>query len=130
MSERGVLRSIDTPAGRRAYLPAIAWARLLFALSVLALALLLLPGCATETTRTITTDKAGTVTDVTVTKKGADPAALKLASVAAEIYLPRRAVVIREEKSAAAVTPADLRRLLRGPILPREIALRWRPAAP
>lgn len=57
-------------------------------------------GCMTETTRTITTDKTGTVTETTVTRKGSDPAALKLVSVAAEIYLPRRPVVIREEKAA------------------------------
>ena len=105
-------------------------ARLWLSVFLLGLLVFALTGCATETVRTITTDKAGTVTDVTVTRKGADPAALKLASVAAEIYLPRRAMVIREEKAASAVTPADLRRLLRGPVLPREIALRWRRGMP
>ena len=40
-------------------------------------------GCVTESTRTITTDKNGTVTDTTVVKKGTDPAALKLVEVAA-----------------------------------------------
>ena len=84
--------------------------------------------CVTETTRTITTDKAGIVHDVTTTRKGSDPAALRLVSVAAEIYLPRRPVVIREEKSA---TPADLRRILHGrPITKQEIANRWKPAVP
>jgi hypothetical protein len=84
--------------------------------------------CVTETTRTITTDKAGTVHDVTTTRKGSDPAALRLVSVAAEIYLPRRPLVIREEKSA---TPADLRRILQGrPITKQEIANRWKPAVP
>jgi hypothetical protein len=84
--------------------------------------------CVTETTRTITTDKSGTVHDVTTTRKGSDPAALRLVSVAAEIYLPRRPLVIREDKSA---TPADLRRILRGrPITRQEIATSWKPAAP
>ena len=82
-----------------------------------------LASCATETTRTITTDTAGTVHDVTTTKKGTDPAALKLVSVAAEIYLPRRPVVIREEKA-----DHDMKRLLRGrPITRQEIAHRWKP---
>lgn len=120
MSEREVLRR---------YLPAIGWSRGFFAAFVLVLALFFLTGCVTESTRTITTDKAGTVTDTTVTRKGSDPAALRLVSVAAEIYLPRRPLVIREEKSA--VTPADLGRILRGrPITRQEIAMRWRPAAP
>jgi hypothetical protein len=84
--------------------------------------------CVTETTRTITTDKAGTVHDVTTTRKGSDPAALRLVSVAAEIYRPRRPLVIREDKSA---TLADLRRILRGrPITRQEIATSWKPAAP
>lgn len=79
-------------------------------------------GCTTETTRTITTDKAGTVHDVTVTRKCTDPAALKLVEVAAAVYLPRRPVVIREEKS-----DADMRRLLSGrPITEFEIAFRYR----
>ena len=84
-----------------------------------------LTGCMTETTRTITTDKAGTVTDVTTTRKGTDPAALKLVEVAAAVYVPRRPIVIHEEKSA---TPADLRRILHGrPITRQEIANRWKP---
>lgn len=85
--------------------------------------------CVTETTRTITTDKSGTVTDRTTTRKGSDPAALKLVSVAAEIYLPRRPMVVREEKA-----DHDMRRLLRGwqgrqvmAITPEEISNRWKP---
>lgn len=89
--------------------------------------------CATETTRTITTDKNGTVTDTTVVKKGTDPAALKLVEVAAEIYRPRSAVIVREEKA-----DPDMRRLLRGwrgpagvaatgPVTPEEIHNRWKP---
>jgi hypothetical protein len=66
-------------------------------------------GCVTETTRTITTDKAGTVTDTTVIKKGTDPAALKLVEVAAAVYLPKPAVIVREEKA-----DHDMKRLLRG----------------
>ena len=90
---------------------------------ITALAALALASCVTETTRTITTDKSGTVTDRTTTRKGSDPAALKLVSVAADIYFPRRAVV-REEKSAS-----DLQRILRGrPITRQEIANRWKPA--
>lgn len=88
--------------------------------------------CVTETTRTITTDKAGTVTDVTTTRKGTDPAALKLVEVAAEIYRPRPAIIVREEKA-----DHDMRRLLRGwqgraavaatgPITAEEIANRYR----
>jgi len=90
--------------------------------------------CVTETTRTITTDKAGTVTEVTTTKKGTDPAALALVSVATEIYLPRRPLIIREEKA-----DHDMRRLLRGwrgpgalaatgPVTAEEIGRRWKPA--
>ncbi len=107
----------------------MAWARVLLGLAVLAVALFLLAGCAVETVRTITTSKSGLVTDVTTTRKTADPAALQLAGTLASVYLPQRARVIREEKSAA--TPADLRRLLRGrPITKQQIAHRWRPAAP
>jgi hypothetical protein len=54
--------------------------------------------CTVETVRTITTDKAGTVTDVTTTRKGADPAALKFAEVAAAAYAPRRPMLVREDK--------------------------------
>lgn len=54
--------------------------------------------CTVETVRTITTDKAGTVTDVTTTRKGADPAALKFAEVVAAAYAPRRPMLVREEK--------------------------------
>ena len=79
--------------------------------------------CVTETTRTITTDKAGTVHDVTTTRKGSDPAALKLVEVAAAIYVPRRPLYVREEKC-----DHDMRRLLRGrPITELEIAFRYRP---
>ena len=83
-------------------------------------------GCVTETTRTITTDKAGTVTDTTVTRKGTDPAALKLVEVAAAVYVPRRPIVIREDKA-----DHDMKRLLRGrPITELEIAFRWKPLLP
>lgn len=82
-----------------------------------------LSGCVTDTTRTITTDKAGTVTDTTVTRKGTDPAALKLVEVAAAVYVPRRPIVIREDKC-----DHDMARLLRGrPITNLEIAMRWKP---
>ncbi len=128
MNDREVLRSIEAWTGRRSYLPAIAWARASFALFVLALVLFLLSGCTTTTTRTITTDKAGTVTDTTVVTKTTDKAVYDLAGVVVTSYAPPRARVIREEKSA--VIPGDVRRILRGPIQPREIALRWRPAAP
>ena len=78
--------------------------------------------CATTTVTTITTDKAGTVTDTTVVRKGTDPAALKMVEVAAEIYRPRPAVIVREEKSG------DIRTILRGrPITRQEIANRWKP---
>lgn len=86
-------------------------------------------GCVTETTRTIVTDKEGTVHDVTVTRKGTDPATLKLVEVAAAIYLPRPAMLVREEKC-----DHDMARLLRGwqgrqvlAITPDEIRHRWRP---
>ena len=90
-------------------------------------------GCVTESTRTITTDKNGTVTDTTVVKKGTDPAALKLVEVAASVYVPRRAPVVREEKA-----DHDMKRLLRGwrgpaavaatgPITKDEITNRWKP---
>ena len=88
----------------------------------LPLLLLLLTGCMVETTRTITTDKEGTVTDTTVTRKGSDPAALKLVEVAASVYVPRRPLYVHEEKSG------DLRWILRGkPITRQEIAHRWKP---
>ena len=91
-------------------------------MKTLPLLLLLLTGCMVETTRTITTDKAGTVTDTTVTRKGSDPAALKLVEVAASVYVPRRPLYVREEKSG------DLKRILRGtPITRQEIAHRWSP---
>ncbi len=78
--------------------------------------------CATETTRPITTDKNGTVTDTTVVKKGTDPAAMELVKVAAEIYRPRPAMIVREEKS-----DHDMKRLLQGrPITELEIAFRYR----
>ncbi len=85
--------------------------------------------CATETTRTITTDKNGTVTDTTVVKKGTDPSAMELVRVAAEIYRPRPAVIVREEKS-----DYDMRHLLRiwsghaaVAITKEEIQNRWKP---
>jgi hypothetical protein len=54
--------------------------------------------CTIETVRTITTDKAGTVTDVTTTRKGADPAAMKFAEVAAAAYAQRRPMRVRDGK--------------------------------
>jgi hypothetical protein len=90
-----------------------------------------LSGCMTETTRTITTDKAGTVTDTTVVKKGTDKATMELIGMAVEIYRPRPAVIVREEKA-----DHDMRRLLRGwrgpagvavgPITKDEISNRYR----
>ena len=65
--------------------------------------------CTTNVTRTITTDKEGTVTDTTVTAKGVDPAALKLAEVVAAVRVPRRAMAVRDEKAVH-----EMRRLLRG----------------
>ena len=105
---------------------------ILLALVLLAF-LLAFTGCATETTRTITTDKNGTVTDTTVVKKGTDPAAMELVKVAAEIYRPRPAMIVREEKA-----DHDMRRLLRGwrgpagvavtgPVTKEEIHNRWKP---
>ncbi len=73
------------------------------------LAAAFMSSCTTHVTRTITTDKAGTVTDTTTTAKGLDPAALKLAEVVAAVYVPRRPLVVREEKS-----DARMRHLLRG----------------
>lgn len=63
------------------------------------LAAAFLSGCSTHVTRTITTDKNGTVTDTMTTSKGLDPEALKLAEVVAAVYVPRRAPLVREEKS-------------------------------
>jgi hypothetical protein len=91
----------------------ISFVRLILWIAVIAVAIFVLSGCMTETTRTITTDKEGTITDTTVTRKGSDPAALKLVEVAAAVYVPRHATVVREEKS--------------GPIIPSEIANRWKP---
>lgn len=80
-------------------------------------------GCMTKVTRTITTDKNGTVTDSTVTEKGTDETALKLVGMAVELYRPRPAVIVREEKA-----DHDMKRLLKGrPITREEIALRWKP---
>lgn len=98
---------------------------ILLALVLLAF-VLAFTGCATETTRTITTDKNGTVTDTTVVKKGTDPTAMKLVEVAAAVYLPKPAVIVREEKC-----DHDMRRLLQGrPITHQEIAMRWKPSPP
>ncbi len=115
-----ILEEMRTGRGRNAN--PINFARAFLLLATIAAFIFALTGCTTETTRTITTDKAGTVTDTTVTKKGTDPAALKLVSVAAEVYLPRRPIVIREEKS-----DRDMRRLLEGrKITELEIAFRYR----
>ncbi len=59
----------------------------------------LLTGCTTTTTRTVTTDKAGTVTDVTTTTKSADPASMQAITATALAFAPK-GHVIREEKSA------------------------------
>lgn len=86
--------------------------------------------CTTETTRTVLTDKSGTVTDTTTTVRKADPFALKMVEIVAEVYRPSRAIIVREEKS-----DPELRRLLQGwrgpralsltgPITPEEIANR------
>jgi hypothetical protein len=56
--------------------------------------------CVVETVRTITTDKAGLVTETTVTTTTADPVAASIAATAAGAYLPRP-TVIREEKSGS-----------------------------
>jgi hypothetical protein len=88
--------------------------------------------CATTVTRTVTTDKSGTVTDVTITSKAGDPAALALAGQIATAYAPR-GMVVRQEKS-----DADMRKLLKGwsggkraaltgPITQEEIDTRWKP---
>lgn len=95
-----------------------------------AAAILCSVACTTETTRTVLTDKSGMVTDTTVTTRRADAFALALVETVAEIYLPRRAMLVREEKSHL-----EIRRLLRGwrgaeamaltgPITPEEIAAR------
>jgi hypothetical protein len=74
-------------------------------------------GCSTTVTRTITTDKAGRITDVTVTSKAGDPAALALAGQIATAYAPR-GMVVRSEKSTS-----EIQRILRGrPITRQEIA--------
>ena len=100
--------------------------RILAALLLAACWALVMCSCVTETTRVITTDKAGTVTDTTVTRKGSDPAALKLVEVAAAVYLPKPAVIVREEKC-----DHDMKRLLQGrPITHQEIAMRWKPSLP
>lgn len=125
MEDRDTLGRIEEWTGHRADGRPLVFARGFLLLFVLAVLVFLATGCMTEVTRTITTDKSGTVHDVTVTRKGTDPAALKLAEVAAAVYVPRRPLYVREEKSG------DLRRILRGrPITRQEIAARWRPAAP
>lgn len=97
---------------------------------LIALAVLYAVACSTETTRTVLTDKSGTVTDTTTTVRRADPFALKLVDTVAEIYRPTRAIIVREEKS-----DPEIRRLLHGwrgpralsltgPITPEEIANR------
>lgn len=88
---------------------------------ILALFILGMTGCTTTTVRTVTTDKAGTVTDTTTTTKASDAAALALAGQIATAYAPR-GMVVRSEKSSS-----DLGRILRGrPITREEIANRWR----
>lgn len=83
--------------------------------------------CSTTTTRTVTTDKAGTVTEITVTSKASDPHALALAGQIATAYAPR-GMIVRHEKSAP---PGEFRRILRSrPITRQEIALRWKPSKP
>lgn len=80
-----------------------------------------LASCTTTTIRTVTTDKAGTVTETTTTTRASDPAAIALAGVVATTYAPPRAFYVREEKSG------DLMRILRGsPITRQEIANRWK----
>lgn len=102
-----------------------AWHAVLLALSVLYAV-----ACTTETTRTVLTDKSGTVTDTTTTVRKADPFALKVVEIVAEVYRPSRAILVREEKS-----DPEIRRLLQGwrgpralsltgPITPEEIANR------
>ena len=76
---------------------------------LIGLLIIALTGCVTKVTRTITTDKNGTITDSTVTEKGTDETALKLVGMAVEMYRPRPAVIIREEKA-----DHDMKRLLRG----------------
>lgn len=128
MNEREVLRRIEAWTGHRPYRPAMSWARLFLGLFVLALVLLFLSGCTIETVTTRETSAKGAVVETVRTTKKTDPAAWALAGDVVAAYSPPRARVIRQEKSA--VTPGDVRRILRGPIQPREIALRWRPAAP
>lgn len=99
--------------------------------TTVAIVALAFTGCMTETTRTITTDKAGTVTDVTTVKKGTDPAAMELLSVAREIYLPRHAVVVREEKAVhgreAKLVVFNQTAFRERQITREEIAKRWKP---
>ena len=82
-------------------------------LSIAAIAILCcFTSCTVETVRTITTDKAGTVTETPVTTTTADPVAAGIAATAAGAYL-QRSTVIREEKS--------------GSISLEKIADRWEP---
>lgn len=97
----------------------------ILAVLILLLLLALLTGCVTTTTTTRTTDAKGGMVEIITITKAADPTALHLASALAGAYVPPRARLIRQEKSA---TPADLRRILRGrPITRREIAHRSTP---
>lgn len=103
----------------------IRFARWILGLATLAALVFVVSGCATTTTRVITTDKAGTVTETVTTTQGSDANALALAGQIATAYSPR-GIIIREEKSTRAT---DLQRILRGrPITKQEIANRWRPA--
>ena len=119
--DAGLLREIEVWSGHRLPPDPHRLPRLLGLLGLLAGVLLVFSGCATSRVRVITTDPDGVVTDTTTLLRGMDPASMRLAAAAAEIYLPRRAMIVREEKSAA---------VLRGWRGRQEIAARWRPAAP
>ena len=113
--------------GERSASP-IHFARWILGLATAGVLLFFLAGCATVTTRVVTTDKAGTVTETVTTTKATDPAALALAGTIATAYAPPRARLVRQEKAG---TPADLQRILRGrPVTKEEIANRWQPLHP
>lgn len=98
-------------------------------IAVLALVLFFSTGCTTTTTRTVITDKSGRVTETTVTTRAADPAAYAVAGAVVSAYVPPRARMVREEKSAT--IPGDIRRILRSrPITRQEIAARWQSTVP
>jgi hypothetical protein len=58
---------------------------------------LLTSGCVVTETRTITTDKSGTVIETTTTTQRTDPAALRLAGDATSAYYGRAAAVLEEK---------------------------------